>query len=306
MVAEELARCALFRHRGQRGADVSGLYPWPDGNSGAFVLTVDVDGDVPLLWRSRGGRPRLAEMEQRLFGPRVGLQRLLDLFDRKQVTASFFVPGNYADRFPEHIAAIVDRGHEIGLHGYLHEAPTDLSKDEFAVSLERSIWALRNAGGVSPTGFRSPSWDMTSDAFDVLTNSGLRYDSSMMGSDRPYLLNGMVEVPVQWTLDDAPFHRYVGGSAPGHPPLRPSELAARWCDELDAATAYGTLAVLTVHDWLSGRATATAALEQVLDHLASNDRLWRATADQVAQWHENLPEGVSDSWALPQVEAENT
>ena len=279
-------------------------YPWPDGHPGASVVSVDVDGDVPLLWRSRGGTVRLAEMEQRRFGPRVGLQRLLNLFGRAHITASFYVPGNYADRFPGHVAAIADAGHEIGLHGYLHEAPTDLSKADFADALMRSSHALFNAAGVRPTGFRSPSWDMTADAFDVLANSGLRYDSSMMGSDTPYRLNGMIEVPVQWTLDDAPFHRYVGGSAPGHPPLRPSELAARWCDELDAAITYGTLTVITVHDWLSGRATATAALEQVLEHIGRS-KLWRATADQVAQWHADLPDGVSDSWELPKDESDN-
>lgn len=132
----------------------------------------------------------------------------------------------------------------------------------------------------------------------MLADSGLRYDTSMMGSDTPYRLGGIIEVPVQWTLDDAPFHRYVGGSAPGHPPLRPSELAARWCDELDAASTYVTLATITVHDWLSGRATATSALEQVLEHVGAGN-LWCATADQVAQWHLDLPERESSSWELP-------
>lgn len=273
-------------------------YPWPDGHSGACVVSVDVDGEVPLLWRSHGAQVRLAELEQRRFGPRVGLQRLLDLFSRAQVIASFYVPGDYAHRYPGHVAAIAEAGHEIGLHGYLHEPPTEQSKSEFAAALERSRGALLQAGGVHPCGFRSPSWDMTTDAFDVLASSGLRYDSSMMGSDTPYRLAGMVEVPVQWTLDDAPFHRYVGGSTPGHPPVRPSELAARWRDELDAASSYGTLAMITVHDWLSGRATAAAALEQVLEHIDQGD-LWCTTAEQVATWHATLPDGLEGSWELP-------
>lgn len=268
------------------------------------MVSVDVDGDVPLLWRSRGASARLAELEQRRFGPRVGIQRLLDLFRGTDVTASFYVPGDYADRYPTQVAAIADAGHEIGLHGYLHEPPTEQTKSEFEAALARSTCALLDAGGVQPSGFRSPSWDMTTEAFNVLANSGLRYDSSMMGSDTPYRLGGMIEVPVQWTLDDAPFHRYVGGSNPGPPPLRPSDLAARWRDELDAASAYGTLAMITVHDWLSGRATAAAALELVLDHLEESS-LWCATADQVAQWHAALPEGSSHSWELPEGEAED-
>jgi len=228
----------------------------------------------------------------------VGLQRLLDLFRTAHVTASFYVPGDYADRYPAHVAAIADAGHEIGLHGYLHEPPTEQSKSEFAATLERSTGALRRTGGVEPSGFRSPSWDMTTDAFDVLASSGLHYDSSMMGSDTPYRLGGMIEVPVQWTLDDAPFHRYVGGSSPGATPVRPKDLAARWRDELDAASTYGTLAMITVHDWLSGRATAAAALEQVLEHIGTGN-LWCATAHEVAQWHAALPAGPARSWELP-------
>lgn len=266
-------------------------------------MSVDVDGDVPLLWRSRGATARLAELEQRRFGPRVGVQRLLDLFSRANVTASFFVPGDYAERYPGQVADIADAGHEIGLHGYLHEPPTEQSKSEFATALQRSIRALLDAGGGAPCGFRSPSWDMTADAFDVLTSSGLRYDSSMMGSDTPYRLGGMIEVPVQWTLDDAPFHRYVGGSAPGHPPARPSDLAAQWCDELDAASTYGTLATITVHDWLSGRATAAVALQQVLEHIHDSN-LWLTTAEQVAKWHAAIPDRLTRSWELPKEEAD--
>lgn len=272
-------------------------YSWPQGHRGACVVSVDVDAEVPLLWRSRGGPVRVAELEQRNFGTRVGLFRLLELFAEKGVTASFYVPGHYADHHPENVAAIAEAGHELGLHGYLHEPPIELSRAEFHDALERSTKALYNAAGVRPTGFRSPSWDMTADAFEVLAESGLHYDSSMMGLDVPYRLENIVEVPVQWTLDDAPFHRYVGGSSPGHPPLRPSDLTARWCDELDAAASYGTLAVLTVHDWLSGRVTATAALARVLEHLADAD-LWCATAEQVARWHDETADATSGSWQL--------
>lgn len=272
-------------------------YPWPEGASGACVVSVDVDGDVPLRWRSRDGTARLSEVEQRRFGPRVGLARLLDLFDDAKITGSFYVPGEYADRFPQQVRSIAERGHEIGLHGYLHEPPTALSKAQFAAALERSIDALTHAGAARPTGFRSPSWDMTTDAFVVLSDAGLRYDSSMMGSDTPYLVGDLVEVPVQWTLDDAPFYRYVGGSDPGQLPVRPSDLMSRWKDELEAAAHYGTLAMLTVHDWLSGRATAAAALAQLLDHVATST-LWCATADEVAQWHAGLSPEAHTSWNL--------
>ncbi|KRE40256.1 hypothetical protein ASG74_16590 [Knoellia sp. Soil729] len=219
------------------------------------------------------------------------------MFDDANITGSFYVPGQYADRYPGHVRRIAERGHEIGLHGYLHEPPTALSKTDFASALGRSMDALIHAGAERPTGFRSPSWDMTSDAFAVLSDAGLRYDSSMMGSDTPYFIGDLVEVPVQWTLDDAPFYRYVGGPDPGQLPVRPSDLMSAWKDELDSAAQYGTLAVLTVHDWLSGRAAAASALGQLLEHVASST-LWCATAEEVAQWHGGLSPNVDTSWNL--------
>lgn len=274
-------------------------YPWPRGHRGACVISVDVDGEVPLLWRSRGESLRLAELEQRRFGPRAGLPRLLDLFADANITASFYVPGYYVDTYPRQVAAIAEAGHEIGLHGYLHEPPTQVSKSDFRAALERGTDSILEVVGVRPAGFRSPSWDMTADAFDALVEFGLGYDSSMMGLDLPYRLGGITEIPVQWTLDDAPFYRYVGAGTSSYPPVRPKELAARWCEELDAAGTYNTLAVITVHDWLSGRATAASALSEVLQHLQDSG-LWCATAREVARWHEALGPAGGSSWPLPE------
>lgn len=261
-------------------------YRWPDERPGACVLSVDVDGEVPHLWRTRESQPRLAELEQRRFGPRVGVHRILAVLRDHGVIGSFYVPGHYAQEYPSVVAAIAEAGHEIGLHGHLHEPPTALSKQEFAAAVRRSSKVLSTVSGALPTGFRSPSWDMTPASFEVLEDEGLDYDSSMMGYDHPYRIGGLVEVPVQWTLDDAPFYRYVGGTEPGHPPLRPRHVAATWCDELDAAARFGTLAVITVHDWLSGRAAPAAALDEVLQR-ATDLGLWQPTVAEVADWHRN-------------------
>lgn len=262
-------------------------YQWPEERPGACVLSVDVDGEVPHLWRTRGSQPRLAELEQRRFGPRVGVHRLLSVLEDHGLRGSFYIPGHYAEQYPSAVEAIAEAGHEIGLHGHLHEPPTALSKAEFAVALRRSRKVLASVSGAVPTGFRSPSWDMTPESFHVLQDEGLDYDSSMMGYDHPYLIGGLVEVPVQWTLDDAPFYRYVGGIDPGHPPVRPRDLAEAWCDELEAAQRFGSLAVITVHDWLSGRGAAAAALDRVLKRAAELG-LWLATVAEVADWHRQV------------------
>jgi peptidoglycan/xylan/chitin deacetylase (PgdA/CDA1 family) len=261
-------------------------YRWPDGHSGGFAISVDVDGPIPHLWNSRGAGPRRSEIEQRTYGPRRGLARLLDLFESLGLRGSFYVPGAYAEAFPSNIEAVGNAGHELGLHGWMHEPPIDLSATEFRETVGRALELVsaftRYPGGV--VGYRSPSWDMTDDAFRILGELGLTYDSSMMGDDRPYLLGGLTEVPVSWVLDDAPFYRYVGGANPGFPPRDPDALAAQWSRELDAAAQFSTLAVITVHDWLSGRPAPAVALRDVLSH-AQSLGLWCATVAEIAEWH---------------------
>ncbi len=98
-----------------------------------------------------GRRPvALGQIEQRLFGPRVGIWRLLDLLDRYGIKATLFVPGLVAKNHPELLPAFVERGHEIGLHGYFHELATEAGPDEFARAMDESLALFKSQAGVVP------------------------------------------------------------------------------------------------------------------------------------------------------------
>ena len=119
------------------GNAASAAYEWPQGTTSAFCFTIDVDAESPYQWSLPEGAPAaLGQIEQRLFGPRVGIWRLLDLLDRYDIRATMFVPGLVAKNHPELLPAFVERGHEIGLHGYFHEIATE------AGPLTRSTWTL--------------------------------------------------------------------------------------------------------------------------------------------------------------------
>src|SRR6476660_243041 len=97
------------------------------------------------------------------FGARVGIGRVLELLAAHHIRASFFIPGYTADSFPYRVRQVAQAGHEIGNHGYLHEPPAQAGGD---AEVERAILlkgneALRRAAGVTPTGYRSPSWDLS-------------------------------------------------------------------------------------------------------------------------------------------------
>ncbi len=106
---------------------------------------------------------------------------LLDLLDRLAARATFFVVGYVADRYPELVLEIRERGHRIGCHGYLHQRIYDMTRDEFARDLDRSVQAIERACGVTPISYRSPEWSLRPSclwAVSILASRGFLFDSS--------------------------------------------------------------------------------------------------------------------------------
>ncbi len=259
-------------------------YSWPGGARAAVCFTLDFDGEAPYLWRSRENPGRaVGQLEQRRYGPRRGITNLLSMMDGLGLRATVFVPGWIVDRYPGQVAEVHRRGHELALHGWCHEPPTSLTRDELATTLERAVGAITDVSGERPVGYRSPSWDMNTEIFPVLRSLGIGYDSSLMGDDRPYEVDGVIEVPVDWATDDAPYYRYVGGDP--RPPTPAGPLRDAWAAEIAAAKAYGTLCMLTVHPWLSGRPARVSALEELLAPVVADPELCSPTAGELAAHH---------------------
>ena len=261
-------------------------YAWPQGRSSAFCFTVDVDAHSPLLWglREQPASKLVGQFEQRLFGPRVGIWRLLDLLARHDIRGSFFVPAVVAETFPELLPAFVERGHEVGLHGFFHEIVAHTSDAEFSAALDASLALFQRQVGLTPKGFRSPAWEMTPHMMAELHARGM-YDSSLSGFDNPYTLGGVVEVPVQWAIDDAVYFKFLGGGVDHWPPSASRPVLETWTDEWETLHAEGGLFMLTVHDWISGRAHRIRLLDTLLSTVARTPGAWIATVGEVAAYH---------------------
>lgn len=267
-------------------------YVWPEGKRCAAAFSVDLDGESPFLWRTRNESiPVLGELEQRAFGPRQGVYRILDMLKRLDIRSTFFIPGIIAERYPQVVEAIAADGHEIGLHGYLHENVKDLSENEIEQMVIKGKEALENIIGKQEFGFRSPSWEMTPETLRVLKRHGIRYDSSLMGYDHPYWIDGLPEVPVQWLLDDAIYFRFFGGYA-GPPPANPKVVTDTWWQEFEGLKRYGGLFLLTVHSWLSGRGSRIIALEELLTGIREDSEVWWATCGEIADYHRQQASGA--------------
>ena len=263
-------------------------YEWPQGIQSAALLSVDVDADSPFLWSLGNDAPqRIATHEIRRFGPRTGLYRLLDLFARYGFKGSFYVPGYVAEANPEILPAILEGGHEIGLHGYFHEIVSEVSDAEFTGALEASFELFQKQTGKTPVGFRSPAWDLTPHMLREIRRLGLAYDSSLSGFDHPYDIDGITELPVQWMVDDAIVFKFEGGGRDKWPYQSGRGVIDDWIREWRMLHRYGGMFTLTVHDWISGRAQRIALLEELLDAIKAEKGVWVATAQEIAAHHES-------------------
>jgi peptidoglycan/xylan/chitin deacetylase (PgdA/CDA1 family) len=246
-------------------------------------LTFDVDAEAPILAESGLYARNLGVMSHQAYGPLVGVPRILELLREHSLPATFFVPGWTADRYPQTVAAILEAGHEVGHHSYAHHSPFAQTEEEERADFERALAALRRAGA-EPVGYRCPSWEPGWRTPQIVAEHGFLYDSSLMDSDRPYVLataaGDLVELPVHWALDDWEQYAYIPD-----PPFRsaiesPAKVLDLWTSELDAMRRYDCLFVLTCHPFLSGRPHRVEVLRTLIERaLAAGDVEFKACRD---------------------------
>jgi len=126
----------------------------------------------------------------------ANMDRILALFDRHQVKATFFTLGMIAERFPQLVDRIVSGGHELASHGWSHVRVTQQQPEEFRQDVERTRKTLEDLGGVAVQGYRAASYSIGRDnlwALDVLAEAGYRYSSSIYPIHHD--LYGMPEAP---------------------------------------------------------------------------------------------------------------
>jgi peptidoglycan/xylan/chitin deacetylase (PgdA/CDA1 family) len=241
-------------------------YSWPGGRKVAVCLTFDLDAEAGFIGDGPQYLRRLSSLSEGRYGVRRGLPRILDLLDRHGIPATFFVPGRTAVEHRDAVGAILAGGHEIGHHGHEHVRSDLVSEAVQRAEIERGLEALEAAGAPRPRGYRSSSWELTPETFDLLIEHDFEYDSSCMGDDRPYLETWggrqIVELPVHWSLDDWPHFGWSidhgGNLAP------PAQLLANWCAELEAARNEERSIIFTMHPEVIGR---SYRFEQILPKL---------------------------------------
>lgn len=189
---------------------------WKNGARCAVALSFDSDHETN---EPRDGGQSIGRMSQGQYGNRQGVPRILQALARHDAKASFFVPAVAALLYQDEQRGVVAQGHEIGIHGWIHELNSQLPYAIERGLMFRAADALERICGVRPVGMRTPSCDFSPDTLRIERELGLLYDSSLMADDAPYQLledgepTGIVELPVEWIRDDAVYfdmHRSTG------------------------------------------------------------------------------------------------
>lgn len=257
---------------------------WPGGARVAVLLSFDVDNET--VQGLRDGEVSIGPLSQGEYGHRVALPRVLRMLEREGIPASFFFPA-WSLKIAPHQADLVDASgmHEIAAHGWIHERNADLDADTERRLLEQAVATITEVTGRRPVGYRAPSWNMSPATLSIVRDLGFLYESSLMADDGPYELladgqpTGMVEIPVEWILDDAPLLNPRGESY-----TSPRDIMQVWIDEFDGAWEERTMFVLTMHPHVIGHRSRIVALQGLIDHIQARGGAWFATHEDAALW----------------------
>jgi peptidoglycan-N-acetylglucosamine deacetylase len=261
---------------------------WPNGARCAASFSFDVDAESAMLGVDPSHADRMSAISHQAYGPLTGVPRLLKILARHGITSTFFVPGYTAVRYPDVVSSIVEHGHEIAHHGYLHEAMRGKTEQQEADIIDRGLDVLESVSGSRPIGYRAPMWELNWHSPKLLRDRGFLYDSSLMDTDHPYELavadgGPLVEIPIQWALDDWEQYCYVpdfSGSGLIESPVKAVEM---WRLEFDAMRAEGAAYVLTNHPFLSGRPSRAQALDSLIEYVRSHDDVWVTSLASIAK-----------------------
>ena len=259
---------------------------WNNGARCAVALSFDSDHETNEL---RDGGESVSKLSQGQYGNRQGVPRILEILAQYDVKASFFVPAVTALLYPDEQRRVVAEGHEIGIHGWIHERNSVLPQAAERDLQMRAADTLERIAGSRPVGICTPSWDFSPNTLAITRDMGLLYDSSLMADVDCYELlldgenTGVAELPVEWIRDDAVYFNVnrFAGLRPYTPPADVFDIFRR---EFDAAYREGGLFQVTLHPHISGYRSRIWILDELVRYARSREGVWFATHADIVRY----------------------
>lgn len=282
------------------GSSSSG-FPWPNGARCACCVTFDMDAESLIhIEHPEDGDTRISARSMLSYGPHVGIPRIVETYRCLGIKQTFFIPGWCVEKYPRAVETILEGGHELAHHGYLHENPRLQSPQMESEWLDLGIDIIERVTGQKPRGWRAPLYNFSPYSGELLFDRGFLYDASLMGDDRPYMLetrNGLlVELPSHWGMDDWP--QFVQSfdldyMMPIRSPVAGVEIFEQ---EFAAAREAGALWVPVLHPFVTGRLARWNVFTKLLRRIIDDTDVWVAPMEEIARYvisvHEKCPESI--------------
>lgn len=286
-----------------------------------ILVAYGVDIDAVVGWLgSYGGEDSPDDISRGLFAGEVGIPRLLKLFKKYNIPATWFAPGHSIETFPEQMKMIVDAGHEIGAHGYSHENPIAMSAKQEEDVLLKSIELIEKISGKKPSGYVAPWWEFSNITNELLLKHGIKYDHSLMHNDfTPYyvrvgdkwtkidyskdakewmkpLVRGqetdLIEIPANWYLDDLPPMMFIKKSPNSFGFVSPRDIGQMWIDQFDWVYREMDYAIfpMTIHPDVSARPQVLLMHERIIEHINKHEGVkWVNLNDMADDFSKRFP-----------------
>lgn len=261
--------------------------PWPNGARCAVCFSFDFDAESLLhLYYPQDSTRRISLSSSLRYGARVAVPRIARIWKHFGMRQTVFVPGWCIETYPAAIEALLEDGHELGHHGWLHERPNQLAAADERKILELGIAAIEKVTGKPPIGYRCPSGAFSEHTLDLLIEHGFTYDASLPGDDVPYLLEGargrLLELPSDHPLDDWPQYVNLKEFNMGMTIQSPARAMDVFRAEFDAAWNHGGLWAAIWHPFVSGRLARAEAMVELIEHMQAKGGVWFATLAEMA------------------------
>lgn len=288
-----------------------------------ILVGFGVDVDAVAGWLgSYGGEDSPDDISRGMFAGEVGSPRLLNLFDKMGLKTTWFIPGHSVETFPEQMKDVANRGHEIGIHGYSHENPIAMTREQEMAVLDKSIELITKISGKRPTGYVAPWWEFSNVTNELLLERGIKYDHSLMHNDfSPYRVRvgdkwtkidysakpedwmkplergeetDLIEIPANWYLDDLPPMMFIKKAPNSHGFVNPRDIEEMWRDQFDWVYENMDYAVfpITIHPDVSGRPQVLMMLERLIKHIQSHEGVRFVTMNEMADdYDKRFPRG---------------
>src|SRR5580692_9573340 len=262
---------------------------WPEGKRIAVVFNVCLeawsDGKAPGI--SPMGNPLPAgaldtmAISWAAYGVKRGIYRLLDALAQHRAVASIMVSAVIAERAPQAVRAIADRGHEVLSHSYAMDViPALLSEEEERKNVERCTSLLEKTSGQKIVGWLSPRGTSKLTTPKLLADAGYRWYGDVFDTDLPYVISHgnkkIVAIPLSYDVNDMPSMKY------GHPPRMMLEsfnevigIARARDDEL-------RIIDVTSHAHIFGHHRGAHFYERIIEQSMTSPDIWVGTRAEIA------------------------